>query len=75
MIAFWNRYEVYMGLDTARFNKVLDALAAERIKYKYRIESRVGASRQMIARGSLVYYVYVHRNDAERADRVLRQLR
>ena len=75
MIAFWNRHEVYMGTDTARFNQVLDVLAAERIKYKYRIENRAGASRQMIERGSLIYYVYVHRNDAERADGVLRNLR
>jgi len=78
MIAFWNRHEVFVGLDLARFNEVLDMLTVAGIGYKYRIDNHtprsVGAphTSRMLER-SIMYYVYVHRKNAELANSALHQ--
>ena len=62
MILFWNRYEVYVGTSFQDFNNVLDILAAEKIKYSFRT-----IDYSTMPRYSNMYYVYVHKKNAERA--------
>jgi hypothetical protein len=70
MITVWNRHEVYVGFDMKRFNQILDLLAMEKIKYKYRTinhTSRGLSTTGMNLDFSIMYYVYVHKKDADRA--------
>ena len=60
MIMIWNRHEVYCGFSLQEFNKVLDVLAAEKIKYSYRIKEY-----SSMLRYSKMYYVYVHKKNSE----------
>jgi len=90
MIAFWNRQEIYVGVDMNRFNQVLDILAAEKIKYKYRTVNQTARPVQFPQQGSvptsrslgttgikldsaIMYYIYVHKKDAEIANQLLHQ--
>ena len=82
---FWNRYEVYMGFDIKRFNQVLDILAMENIRYKFRTTDQSSRTRgaaipaQSVGTAgenmnfSLMYYVYVHKKDAKIADDLISQ--
>jgi len=58
-----NRREVYMGYSLQEFNKVLDILAANKIKYFYR---KVGMG-GVIPERAVMYYAYVRKKDAEKA--------
>ena len=76
MITFWNRYEVYMGFDMGKFNAVLDILADGKIRYKYRVRNNspthIGAAGMSQNQGGMsMYYVYVHKKDAEVADMLI----
>ena len=77
MIMFWNRHEVYLGVDMGRFNAILDILADGKVKYKYRVESltarAVGVNNA--SRRSTMYYIYVHKHDADLAKRLIHQHR
>jgi len=84
MIAFWNRYEVYTGFDFNRFNQILDILALEKVKYKFRtvrLRSPIIGQSSRSAHGtagvnldhSIQYYIYVHQKDEELVDHLLRQ--
>ena len=83
MIPFWNRFEVYVGFDRNRFNAILDRLAAENIKYKFRTvwatgqnprsSSRPGGSIGINQDYAIMYYIYVHKKDADLARWLLQQ--
>ena len=53
-----------MGHSLKDFNKILDILAAGKIKYAYRVGQR---------EVSCIYYVYVNKEDIEKAKELLRQ--
>jgi len=55
MIAFWNRREVYVGFDGNDFDRIRIVLAANRIKYIYSFSP------------NRLYYIYVHKKDADNA--------
>lgn len=77
MILPWKRKEVYMGFDMQQFNRVLDVLSAAKIKYKYSTVShsifRGRSSNGGNINYSLMYYVYVHREDFDQACYVIHQ--
>lgn len=74
MIGFWNRKEVYMGQSMSRYNDIRDILSDNEIKYTYKVVNRNSLTGRS-TRGSIgertelayMYYVYVHRDDYERA--------
>ena len=85
MITIWNRFEIYAGFDMCRFNQVLDLLAMENIRYKYRTidQSSGGRGFGQSSRAhygttginlkfSIMYYIYVHRKDADRASALIK---
>jgi len=75
IITFWNRCEVYMGFDAQRFDWILDVLTRENIKYKYRLVNHIPRSRGTAGLNldySMMYYVYVHKKDAEVSKSILR---
>ena len=78
MITFWNRHEVYAGFDLSRFNAILNLLAMEKIKYRYRRVNFAPMSRNMPSIGirrdyQFMHYVYVHKKDAETAKHLIHQ--
>ena len=88
VIAFWNRREIYADFNMSRFNQILDLLAMEKIRYKYRTigQASLGRGIGQASRGhygttgvnldsSIMYYIYVHKKDAEIAEKLLRQTR
>jgi len=84
MITSWNRHEVYAGFDMNHFNQILDLLASKKIKYKYRTVSQTSRGRG-IGQSSrahygtaginlnfaIMYYIYVHKKDAELVSHLL----
>lgn len=74
MIGFWNRKELYMGCSMNRWNDIRNILSDNEIKYTYKVVNRNGATGRS-TRGTIgertefsyMYYVYVHKNDYERA--------
>lgn len=79
MIIFWNQREVFVGYSMEKFNEVRSILAANKIKYKYRLVNCHSGSRRART-GSFginmayayQYYVYVHKRDYDYACAVLR---
>jgi len=79
MIMFWNQEEVFCGFSMQKFNDVLDRLIEKGIKYKYRIVN-YGSTRRSGAFGenpgqSIMYYVYVHKKDADLACEAVNRVR
>ena len=86
MITFWNRREVYVGVDMNRFNQILDVLASEKIKYIYRTVNQTSRGRG-IGQASrahygtaginlnygIMYYVYIHKKDEALVNQLLHQ--
>ena len=78
MILPWNRREVYMGNSLKEFSNIRQALASAGIKYQHRV---VDNYRDRGRTGSLglnqelmvTYYLYVHKQDYERACTVINQ--
>jgi hypothetical protein len=77
MITFWNQKEVFMGYSMQEFNEVLDILAANHIKYKYKLvdqnnfrRGRIGTFGENLDYSKL-YYIYVHQRDYDTACGVL----
>lgn len=56
---FWNRHEVYCGTSMEKFNEILDALAANKIKYTYHFDGR-GQTK----------YIYIHKKDAGKLPKI-----
>ena len=88
MITFWNRHEVYVGIDMNRFNQILDILASEKIKYTYWTVNQTsrGRANGQASRAhygttginlnyAIMYHVYVHKKDEELVSQLLHQLR
>lgn len=70
---FWNRVELYCGFSMKEFSELRNALAAENIKYEYRMVNYNTKSRGRIRQPWLnsdyetQYYLYVHQKDYEKA--------
>ncbi len=76
MIPFWHRREVFMGFDIDQLSRVRDALSAAGIPYLQRsgghtLRSRMGSFGENSAFAAL-NYVYVHKDDLDRAREALR---
>ena len=65
IIREWTHREVYMGYSIKDFNKTLDVLASNSIKYHFTVvDNAVGITRRDADK---LYYVYVHKRDADHA--------
>ncbi|MPW25248.1 hypothetical protein GC105_05530 [Alkalibaculum sp. M08DMB] len=80
----WNRKEVFVGCSLQRFNEVCSTLSISGIKYKYNVvdsttSSYFGSSNRARAgtfginmEYTKTYYLYVHKNDYDNAQALLR---
>lgn len=87
MILLWNRKEIFLDNSLQRFSIVRDTLSANGIKYEYKItDSTNGGSFFTSSRErsgtfginmdyAKMYYIYVHKNDFENAQELLRTSR
>lgn len=75
---FWSRIEVYSGYSMKDFNELRDILAANNLKYDYRLVNRnssgvLSSNRSRFAVLGLnhsletQYYLYVHKKDYDNA--------
>lgn len=81
----FNRESVYIGYELSELNSIPDCLAANRIKYKYKVRSRMsqnsglaGSMRGHVGSGPFSdyeYEVFVHKRDGEEAAFVIRRMR
>lgn len=84
MIMIWNRKEVFVGNSLQKFTEVRDTLSSNEIKYKYKVvdstsPSYFGSSNRART-GTFgvnmdytkTYYIYVHKNDYDNAQALLR---
>lgn len=71
MITFWNRKEVFAGFDIGGLARVRDTLLAAGIRYILRSVNHSASGARGYRSGnpllSSMYYVYVHRDDLDRA--------
>lgn len=70
MIMIWNQKEVYCGYSLHQFNKVMDVLDLNKIKYKYKIVNNFkpgGGTFGQSMKYAQMYYVYVHQKDYDEA--------
>ena len=73
MITFWNRKEVFAGYDIGHLARVRDTLSAAGMRYIYRSVGHGVSHRNVIGNSgqnpmlSSMYYVYVHKDDFDRA--------
>ena len=75
MISIWNRREVYMGFDIDQLAHVRKELTDANIPFIQRssnqtMHSRLGSFGEKSAYAAL-YYIYVHKDDLERANAAL----
>lgn len=85
MIMIWNRKEVFVGNLLQEFNEVRDKLSFNRIKYVYKIVDSTSpsffGSSARARTGTYgvnmdytkTYYIYVHKNDYEMAQSLVRK--
>ncbi len=76
MISIWNRREVYMGFDIDQLAEVRRTLTDAGIPFIQRagnqtIRSRMGSFGEH-SRYSVLNYIYVHKDDLDRAHAALR---
>ena len=85
MIMIWNRKEVFTGYSIQKFDQARATLAANKIKYTYRVVNRDSAYLFGSRRArtgtfgenmeySNTYYVYVHKSDYDNACAVLKSI-
>ncbi len=84
MIMIWNRKEVFVGNSSQRFDEVRYKLSTNRINYDYKIvdstsPSYFGSSNRartgtygVNMNYTKTYYIYVHKNDYDKAQASLR---
>ncbi|MBC8588267.1 hypothetical protein [Paratissierella segnis] len=83
MISLWNRKEVFIGYSMKNFNKCREILNLNKIRYIYRVVNPhgskfFGANRSYRSTfGEKIeydyeYHIYVHRDDYEKAMKVIR---
>jgi len=58
-----------MGYSLKEFNRILDILAANKIKYFYRKVAMGG----VVPERAVMYYAYVRKKDAEKARFIIRK--
>lgn len=79
----WNRKEVYNGFSIKVFNEIKEILKSYGIKYTTRVVNRKNSNLFGPSRGytgsfgektefTYEYYLYVHKDDYEKAMRVIR---
>ncbi|SMB80461.1 hypothetical protein SAMN00017405_0878 [Desulfonispora thiosulfatigenes DSM 11270] len=86
MIINWNRKEVFVGNSSQRFDEVRYSLSSNKIKYDYKIvdstspsyfgssnRARTGTYGVNMAY-TKTYYIYVHKNDYDKVQALLRNL-
>lgn len=84
MISFWNREEVYFGNSGARCKKICDILTRNGIRFITRCKQTThgypfGRTRRSKPTGeseydwTKQYYIYVHKDDREAADFLIRR--
>lgn len=82
---FWNREEVLISFSMEKFNQVRGTLNANNIKYTYRIlnhnQSGMFASNRAVmgsygekSEYSKQYYIYVHKDDYDKASYLINQI-
>lgn len=70
---FWNRVEIYCGFSLKEFSELRNALAAQGIRYDYRIVNNSPTSNRILfsmgtdLKYQSMYYLYVHHKDYDRA--------
>lgn len=84
MITFWNRKEVLVTFSISTFNQACNVLAANNVKYVYRIFSPNTSTYFGIQRSrwgnsgekdlSSQYYIYVHEADYEQASFLINKI-
>lgn len=69
MIFFWNRKELWVGESLEYLNKLKTILAVSRIEYYTRVvaQRRVRRNRGGIFEGKDLYYLYVNKNEYDKA--------
>lgn len=78
MILFFNRKEVFIGYSIERFTAIRQILELNHIGYTYKVTNRNSSSIFGSSRGhagsfgekaeyAYLYYIYVHKNDYEKA--------
>jgi len=73
MIWILNRHEVYCGFSMVDFNKTLGVLRTHKIRYTYRIVGYSSGNSVNNTNYSKMYYIYVNKKDAEKANGALKQ--
>lgn len=65
MIAFWNRVEVFVGLSVHDFTTMRNRLDEAGIRHAYKVVSDSPVPGNRTANRNTMYYIYVHRKDAQ----------
>ncbi len=73
MLGFWNRAELLITYDMKRFCQVRDALQAAGLDYRYNTKPVSGSTLGTASR--LEYRLFVHRDNLEWAQTLLKELR
>ena len=69
---FWKRVEIYCGNSLKEFSELRNSLAAQGIRYDYRIVNIAGPDKRLGNAGinpeyQNMYYLYIHHKDYDRA--------
>ena len=88
MITMLNRKSVYIGHDMKRFSEIRNLLAEEGIDYKYKVKNQMGersgehgtvrSNMGMLGQDSSLdyeYEIFVHKDDYEKAVRLVENLK
>ena len=78
MIMIWNRKLIYQGIDIEKASRIRSFLSQNDIKYSYKTVNSRGSSMFGLGRGhtgsfgekieyNYHYYIYVHKNDYDKA--------
>jgi hypothetical protein len=73
MIFPWNRREIYVGNSLQEFNRILDILAIEKIKYDWKKGGVLYISDSMGNPQNGLHYIYVHKKDLDKAQFLIRK--
>jgi len=69
MIAFWNRRKIFAQLSRENFDKACNILEIANIKFAT-FSMHLGSASVHLG-GSVAHHIYVHKRDAEEAQKVL----
>jgi len=77
----FNRREIYMTMDLQKFNQIVGLLEKENINFFYKTRNTSGVSSGTVQSFGLnsncmiQYYVYVHKNDYDKACVAIRSVK